>query len=199
MLKKLLMGGMAAGVMAVPLAGVAWADPMPNPSPTPMPNPSGQNPATANPGAVPESNAIPGAVPEANPTMPGMPGAMPEANPAMPAGAGSSAQGPTCVVSANAPAPTVNNAAQGAPVTWLQVATLEGSVASQLGMPAAPTQMMKVFCAPVGSLSGAAEQPTGLSNPGQPTGMSNPGQPNPAQNPVQPGQTGPQNPMPGQQ
>ena len=162
MLKKLLMGGLAAGAMAVPLAGVAWADPLPNPNPPPMPNPSDQNPA------------------------------VPQANPATPAVAGSNGQGPTCVVSANAPAqgpaPAVNNPVQGAPgTTWLQVATLEGSVASDLGLPPAPGQTMKVFCAPVGSQSLAAEQPTGLANPGQM---------NPVQN--QPGQTGPQNPVPPQ-
>jgi hypothetical protein len=167
------MGGLAAGAMTVPLAGVAWADPVPNPNPPPMPNPSGQNPADLNPAAVPL------------------------ANPATPALAGPNGQGPTCVVSANAPAqrpsPTVNSPVQEAPgTTWLQVATLEGLVASDLGLPAAPPgQTMKVFCAPVGS-SLAAEQPTGLVNPSQT---------NPAQNPVQnqPGQTGPQTPVPGQQ
>jgi hypothetical protein len=173
MLKKLLMGGLAAGAMAVPLAGVAWAEPLPIPNPPPMPNPSGQNPANSDPATVPQ------------------------ASPAMPAVAGSDGQGPSCVVSANAPAqgpsPTVNNPVQGAPgSTWLQVATLEGSVASDLGLPPVPGQTMKVFCAPVGSQNLAAEQPTGLVNPGQT---------NPAQNPVQnqPGQTGPQNPVPGQQ
>jgi hypothetical protein len=177
MLKKLLMGGVAAGAMAVPLAGAAWADPVPTPNPVPMPNPSGQNPANPEPAAVPE------------------------ANPAAPAIAGSNGQGPTCVVSANAPAqgpsPTVNNPLQGAQgSTWVQVATLEGSVASDLGLPPAPGQMMKVFCTPAGSQM-TAEQPTGLVNPGQ----TNPGQTNPAQNPVQnqPGQTGPQNLVPGQQ
>ena len=168
MLKKLLMGGLAAGAMAVPLAGVAWADPLPTPNPPPMPNPSGQNPANPNPVAVPQ------------------------ANPTTPAGAGTNGQGPTCVVSANAPAQgptaTVNNPVQGAPgMTWLQVATLEGSVASNLGLPPAPGQTMKVFCAPVGSQSLAAEQPTGQVNPGQM---------NPVEN--QPGQTGPQTPVPGQ-
>ena len=178
MLKKLLMGSLAASAMAVPLAGVAWADPLPNPNPPPVPNANGQNPADPNPAAVPQANGL-GLV-----------------NPATPAITGSNGQGPTCVVSANTPAqgtsPTVNNPVQGAPgATWLQVATLEGSVASDLGLPPAPGQTMKVFCAPVGSQN-LAEQPTGLENPGQT---------NPVQNPVQnqPGETGLQNPVPGQQ
>jgi hypothetical protein len=112
-------------------------------------------------------------------------------NPANPAVAGSNGQAPTCVVSANTPpqagSGTVNNPVQGAPAaTWREVATLQGSAASDLGLPAGQT--MKVFCAPAGTPN-LAEQPVGLQNPGQT---------NPATNPVQnqPGQTGPQNPAP---
>jgi hypothetical protein len=74
-------------------------------------------------------------------------------------------------------------------MTWRQVATLDGSIASDLGLP--PGQTMNVFCAPVGTQNLPAEQPIGLENPGQ----TSPGQ-NAVQN--QPGQTGPQIPVPGQ-
>ncbi len=169
MLKKLLTGGLAAGAMAVPLAGLAWADPVPNPTP-PAPGVNGQGP-----------------------TMPGQP-AVPSSN----------GQNPTCIVSANTPAPLPS--APGASVQgaansdWQQVATLQGSVASNLGLP--PGQVVKVFCAPAG-VQNPQGQPTGFENGGQP-GTQLPGQPG-AQNPWQPGQqpsaeqTGPQNPAPGQQ
>ena len=164
MLKKLLTGGLAACTMAVPLAAVASADPSPTPNPPAMPNVNSQNPTNPNPGAVPGANG-PGPV-----------------SPAAPAAAGPNGQTPTCVVSANTPA-------QGPPgTTWRQVATLQGSVASGLGLP--PGQTMNVFCAPVGAPN-LAEQPVGSANPGQATPA-----PNPVQN--QPGQTGPQNPPPGQ-
>jgi hypothetical protein len=163
MLKKLLTGVLAAGAMAVPLAAAAWADPSPNPNPP--------------------------AVPEANDQGP--------ANPATPAVPSSNGQGPVCVVAANPPAPwtSIQGAtAQGTSVqvtpgtTWQQVATLQGPVASDLGLPAG--QPMNVFCAPTGS----------QTTQGQPTGYQ-PGQPNPAQAPLPnpPGQIGPQNPAPGQQ
>ena len=185
MLKKLLTGALAAGAMAVPLAAVAWADPTPNPNPPAAPTANDQGPA----------------------------------NPATPTVPSSNGQGPICVVAANPPAPgtSIQGAtAQGTPVqvapgaTWQQVATLQGPVASDLGVPAG--QPMNVFCAPTGSQNPQG-QPTGyqpgqpnpaqapLQNPqGQPTGnqpdQTNPGQA-PSQNP--PGQTGPQNPAPGQQ
>lgn len=178
MLKKLLMGSLAAGAMAVSLAGAAWADPLPSPNPPPVPNPNGQNPASPGPAAAPQANGLGPVNPAATPAI-----------------AGSNGQGPTCVVSATTPAQgtsaTVNNPGQGAPATpWRQVATLEGSVASDLGLP--PGQTMKVFCAPAGTPN-LAEQPT--------TGLGNSGQTNPAQNPVQnqPGQTGVQIPVQGQQ
>jgi hypothetical protein len=163
MLKKLLTGVLAAGAMAVPFAAAAWADPSPNPNPPAAPEANDQGPA----------------------------------NPATPAVPSSNGQGPICVVAANPPAPgtSIQGAtAQGTSVqvtpgtTWQQVATLHGSVASDLGLPAG--QPMNVFCAPTGS-----------QNPqGQPTGYQ-PGQTNPEQAPLQnpPGQTGPQNPAPGQQ
>jgi hypothetical protein len=172
MLKKLLTGTLAAGAVAVPLAAVAWADPPPNPNPPAVPASNGQGPA----------------------------------NLATPAVAGPNGQAPVCVVSANAPAPetSVQGTAQGtSPVTnaqgpgtttWRQVATLQGSDATDLGLPAG--QPMKVFCAPAGTQNPQG-QPAGAEIPGQP----NVGQPNPAQNPVQnqPGQPGTQNSVPGQQ
>jgi hypothetical protein len=193
MLKKLLTGVLAAGAMAVPLAAVAWADPMPSPNP---------------PGG-----------PVANDQGPGNP-----ANPAAPAVPSSYGQGPICVVGANPPAPgtSIQGAtAQGTPAevapgaTWQQVATLQGPAASNLGVPAG--QPMNVFCAPTGSQNPQGQPigyPPGLpipgqTNPGQapaqnpqsePAGYQ-PGQTNPGQAPAQnaPGQTGPQNPVPGQQ
>jgi hypothetical protein len=165
MLKKLLTGSLAAGALAVPLAGVAWADPVPSPNPPTVPNTAPANPA--NPAAVPEANGQ---------------------NPANPAAPGANGQAPTCVVSANIPA-------QGTPGTWRQVATLQGSTASDLGLPAG--QNMKVFCAPMGTQN-TAEQPASLSNPSQ-TSPGQPGAPAPAPLQTQPGQPGPQNPMPGTQ
>ena len=105
-------------------------------------------------------------------------------------------------VAATAPAPGTfiqGVTAQGTSVqvtpgaTWQQVATLQGPVASDLGLPAG--QPMNVFCAPTGSQNPQG-QPTSYQ-PGQP----NPGQTNPAQAPLPnpPGQIGPQNPAPGQQ
>ena len=158
MLKKLLTGALAAGAMAVPLAAVAWADPTPNPNPPAAPAANDQGPANPVTPVVPSSNG----------------------------------QGPICVVGTNPPAPGTfvqGTSAQVTPgTTWQQVATLQGTVASDLGLPAG--QPMNVFCAP-----------TGPQNPqGQPTGYQ-PGQTNPAQAPLEnpPGQTGPQNPAPGQQ
>lgn len=167
MLKKLLTGVVAAGAMAVPLATAAWADPPPNPNPPAVPGGNDQGPA----------------------------------NPAAPAVQGTNGQGPVCVVGVNPPAPgtAVQGAsAQGTPVQaapgamWQQVATLQGPVASDLGVPAG--QQMKVFCAPTGS-----QNPQGQPAGYQP-GQTNPGQTNPAQGGPQnaPGQTGPQNPAPGQ-
>ena len=123
MLKKFLMGSLAAGAMAVPLAGAAWRNPLPNPNPPPVPNPNGQNPAIPGPAAVPQANGLGPVNPAATPAI-----------------AGSNGQGPTCVVSATTPAQgtlaTVNNPGQGAPATpWRQVATLEGSVASEGCLP----------------------------------------------------------------
>lgn len=156
MLKKLLTGGLAAGALAVPLAGLAWADPAPNPAP-PVPGANGQ-PASANE--------------------------------------------PTCVVSQNTPvqAPAGANTAPGSSA-WHQVATLQGSVASDLGLP--PGQTVKVYCAPGGAAPAA--QPTGYGNTAQQP-IGTPGQPGtpPAeqgspQNPAAPGQpSAPQNPAPGQ-
>jgi hypothetical protein len=168
MLKKLLTGGLAAGAMAVPFAGLAWADPAPNPTPPPVPSANG--PANPNPPAVPDANPQ-------GPTTPAL---------AVPA---SNGQGPTCVVSANAPA-------QGTSGTdWRQVATLQNSVASDLGLP--PGQVVKVFCTPA-NVQNPQQQPAGFENPG-PTGTQNPEQPG-APNPLPPaGQTGPQNPAPVQQ
>jgi hypothetical protein len=168
MLKKLLTGVLAASAMAVPLAAAAWADPSPNPNPPAAPEANDQGPA----------------------------------NPAAPAVPSSNGQGPVCVVAANPPAPGTliqGVTAQGTSVqvtpgaTWQQVATLQGPVASDLGLPAGQTT--NVFCAPTGSQNPAG-QPTGYQ-PGQ----TNPGQTNPAQGPLQnpPGQTGPQNPAPGPQ
>jgi len=108
-------------------------------------------------------------------------------------------KGPVCVVAANPPAPGTSiqgTTAQGTSVqvtpgtTWQQVATLQGPVASDLGLPAGQT--MNVFCAPTGSQNPQG-QPTGYQ-PGQ----TNLGQTNPAQAPLQ-NPTGPQNPAPGQQ
>jgi hypothetical protein len=168
MLKKLLTGVLAAGAMAVPLAAAAWADPSPNPNPPAAPEANDQGPA----------------------------------NPATPAVPSSNGQDPVCVVAATPPAPGTfiqGVTAQGTSVqvtpgaTWQQVATLQGPIASDLGLPAG--QPMNVFCAPTGSQNPQG-QPTGYQ-PGQ----TNPGQTNPAQAPLQnpPGQTGPQNPAPGQQ
>jgi hypothetical protein len=165
MLKKVLTGALSASAMALPLAGLAWADPPPGPNPPTVPNANGQNPANPNPPAVPTGNGQ-------NP-----------ANTATPMVAGSGGQSPSCVVSAGTPV-------QGPPgTTWVQVATLDGSVASELGLTSGQT--MSVFCAPVGSPN-VAERPTALGNPGQ----TNPQQ-SPAQN--QPPPTGPQNAVPGQQ
>ena len=160
--KKLLTGVLAAGAMAVPLAGVAWADPAPNP----------------NPPAVPESNY------------------QGPANPASPVAPVSTGEGPICVVAANPPASgsSVQGAtAQGttgevAPgTTWRQVATLQGSVATDLGVPAG--QPMNVYCVPAGSPNAQ----------GQPASAETPGQTNSGQvSPVQPGSTGSQNPTTGQ-
>ena len=162
MLKKLLTGVLAAGAMAVPLAAAAWADPAPNPNPPAAPGANDQGPA----------------------------------NPAAPVVPSSNGQGPVCVVAANPPAPGTSipgvtaqgTSAQVPPGTaWQQVATLQGPIASDLGLPAG--QPANVFCAPTGS-----------PNPlGQPAGYQ--GQTNPVQAPLQnpPGQTGPQNPAPGQQ
>jgi hypothetical protein len=173
MLKKLLTGVLAASAMAVPLAAAAWADPSPNPNPPAAPQANDQGPA----------------------------------NPATPAVPSSNGQGPVCVVAANPPAPwtSIQGAtAQGTSVqvtpgtTWQQVATLQGPVASDLGLPAGQT--MSVFCAPTGSQNPQG-QPTGYQ-PGQTNpGQTNPGQTNPAQAPFPnpPGQTGPQSPAPGQQ
>lgn len=159
MLKQLLTGGLAASALAVPLSAVAWADPSPVPNPPTMPNAGGQNPPGANPSAAPAA------------------GGQGSTNPAAPAVPGSNVQSAACVASANSPA-------QGPPGTmWVQVATLDSSAASQLGLP--PGQTMNVFCAPVGSRN-VAERPTAPANQGQ----TNPPQ-NPPQN--QPGQTGPQN------
>jgi hypothetical protein len=175
MLKKMLTGALAASAMAVPLAAVAWADPPPNPNPPAVPNPLNPNPP-----ATPESYGQ---------------GPM---NPATPAVSGPNGQGPTCVVSANPPAQGATaqgtsaegTSAEGTPATtWRQVATLQGSVASDLGLPSGQT--MKVFCAPAGT-----------PNPqGQPASLQTPGQTNPAQTPVQNqlGPVGPQNTAPGQQ
>ena len=118
---------------------------------------------------------------------------------ATPAVLGPNGQGPVCVVAANSPAPGTfiqGATAQGTSVqvtpgtTWQQVATLQGPVASNLGLPAGQT--MNVFCAPTGSQNPQG-QPTGYQ-PGQ----TNLGQTNPAQAPLQ-NPTGPQNPAPGQQ
>lgn len=169
MLKKLLTGVVAASAMAVPLATAAWADPAPNPNPPAVPGGNDQGPA----------------------------------NPAAPAAQGSNGQGPVCVVGANPPAPGTpvqGASAQGTPLqvapgaTWQQVATLQGPVASDLGLPAG--QQTKVFCAPAGSSQNPQGQPAGYQ-PGQ----TNPGQTNPAQGQQQnpPGQTGPENPAPAQQ
>jgi hypothetical protein len=171
-LKKLLTGGLAAGAMTVPLAGLAWADPTPNPNPPAVPGANGQGLVNANPPAAPEANGQ-------GPTIAGAP--------AVP---GSNEQGPTCVVSTNTPA-------QAAPGTdWRQVATLQGSVASDLGLP--PGQVVNVFCTPTGAQNPSTTQPAGLANPGQP-GTENPGQPGPLNPPPPQGQTGPQNPAAGQQ
>jgi hypothetical protein len=168
MLKKLLTGVVAAGAMAVPLAAVAGADPTPAPNPPAVPGTNAENPA--NPPAAPQANGAPGAP-------------------------GTNAQSPVCVVSANTPAqgtPAQGMPAQGTPAStttnWRQVATLQGSMASDLGLPAG--QPMKVFCAPAGSQNPAQ------NSQGQPAGLQTPGQPNPPLN--QPGQPAPQNPMPGQ-
>jgi hypothetical protein len=176
MLKKMLTGVLAAGALAVPLAAVASADPTPNPNPPAVPESNGQSPT--------------------NPATPGVPG--------------SNGQGPICVVSANTPTQgttTQGMTAQGttsqgttAQTSWRQVATLQGSVASDLGLPAG--QPMKVFCAPAGS-----QNPQGQPASAENAGQTNTGPINPAMNPAQnlPGQTGPtgptgpQNPVPGQQ
>jgi hypothetical protein len=173
MLKKMLTGVLAAGAMAVPLAGVAWADPAPNPNPPAAPESTDQGPA----------------------------------NPAAPAGM--SAGSPVCVVAANPQAAGAQGGPQAAPgATWHQIASLQGSVASDLGVPAG--QPMSVFCAPTSSQS-PQNQPTGYL-PGQPNqGMPNQGMPNQGQpiqgqpnqaplqqNPQPQGQTEPQNPAPGQ-
>jgi hypothetical protein len=149
MLKKLLTGGLAAGAIGIPFAGVAWADPPVNPGPP----------------AVPDSNAQGSAVP-----------AQPAAVPA------SNGQGPSCIVSANAPAEAAPGT-QAAGTQWRQVATLQGSDATDLGLP--PGQVVKVFCAPAGTQTPSA-QATGVENPGQipqaqPAGVQNPGQIPPAQ------------------
>lgn len=168
MLTKLLTGGLAAGAIAVPLAGVAWADPPANPGPP--------------------------AVPGTNSPAPGGPAQTTPGQPAAPAANG---QDPTCVVSANNPAtnPT-NNGSTASTAQWTQVATLQGSVASNLGLPAG--QVAKVFCAPAGTPNpqgqptGATGAPNALGQPGgtetagqvppaQPAGVSNPGQVPPAQ------------------
>ncbi|MBV9088353.1 MAG: hypothetical protein JO044_00370 [Mycobacteriaceae bacterium] len=162
--------------MAVPLAGLAWADPAPNPTPPPATGANGQGSTNSNPSAVPDANPQ-------GPTTPGSP-AVPAAN----------GQGPTCVVGQNAPAPTPSaNGTQGPSGTadWRQVATLQGPVASDLGLP--PGQVVKVFCAPAGTPNPSV-QPTGFENSGQP------GQPGPQNPPLPPpAPTGPQNQAPGQQ
>jgi len=161
MLSKLLTGGLAAGAIAVPLAGVAWADPPANPGPPSVPGYT--SPA---PGAPAQGPAAPGQqAPAAN------------------------GQGPTCIVGANAPenGPGVTGA------QWQQVATLQGPVASQLGLPAG--EVAKVFCTPAGTPNPQGQpagvenpnplsQPAGVDNPttpGQPSGTENPGQNPPAQ------------------
>lgn len=158
MLKKLLTGVLTAGAMAVPLAAAAWADPAPNPNP-------------------PANDQGP-------------------ANPAAPAAPASNGQGPVCVVAATPPAPGTSiqgTTAQGASAqvppgaAWQQVATLQGPVASDLGLPAG--QPMNVFCAPTGSQN-PQSQPAGYQ-PGQPNPQA------PAQNPAE--QPGSQNPAPDQQ
>jgi len=163
MLKKLLTGGLAAGAMAVPLAGLAWADPVPNPTP-PVPGANAQGPAAQGPAAS-------------------------GANPA---------SEPTCVVSQNTPvqAPAGNSTSPAG--EWRQVATLQGSVASDLGMP--PGQTVKVFCAPASTQNPGA-QPTGFGLPGQqgapgteqgaPQNPLIPGQPPAPQNPLIPGMPAP--------
>jgi hypothetical protein len=164
MLKKLLTGVLAASTVAVPLATVAWAEPSPTPSPPAVPGANGQNPANANAPAAPEAN---GQVPSAN------------------------GQNPVCVVSANMPTEGIppTPTTTGTPAAaWRQVATLQGSVASDLGLPAG--QPMKVFCAP------ASSQNPSPNPQGQPASAQNPGQTNPAVS--LPGQTGPQNPTPGE-
>jgi hypothetical protein len=182
MLKKSLTGVLAAGAMAVPLAAAAWADPAPNPNPPAPPGANAQGPV----------------------------------NPAMPAVPSSNGQGPVCVVGANPPAPGTFQGvtAQGTSVqvppgtTWQQVTTLQGPVASDLGLPAG--QPANVFCASTGSpnpLGQPAGYQPGQTNPGQAPlqnpapGQQNLGQTNPAEAPLQnpPGQTGPQNPAPGEQ
>ena len=167
MLKKSLTGLVAASALAVPLAAVAWADPTPTPTPPALPGTTGQNPAA----------------PEANGQGP--------LNPPAPGAPGSNGPAPVCVVSATTPtAPqTQGIPAQGAPSTtkWLPVATLQGSVASDLGLPSGTP--VKVFCAPAGTPNPQG-QPANAEIPGQP----NFGQPNPALYPVsnpplnQPGQ-----------
>jgi hypothetical protein len=161
MLKKLLTGALAASAMAVPLAGVVAADPSTSPNPPAAPNANAQNLVNPNGPAAPASGQGP-------------------ANAAAPAVTGP--QTPACVVSANTPA-------QGPPgTTWLQVTTLQGSLASELGL--SPGQTMSVYCAPAGAPN-VAEQPTGVGNPGQT---------NPQQNAVQnqPGRQGLQNTSPDQ-
>jgi hypothetical protein len=183
MLKKSLTGLLAASAISIPLAAVAWADPTPNP----------------NPPAVPQANGQPG-----NPNAPATPEAYGQnpANPTAPAAPGGNGAGPVCVVSANVPTQGIGaqgTANQGASSdTWRQVATLQGSVATQLGLNGG--QPMKVFCAPAGT-ENPQGQPVSVENPGQPTIGQIPAQnplpgqpPAPGQNPL-PGQ----NPMPGQQ
>ena len=160
MLKKLLTGGLAAGAMAVPLAGLAWADPVPNPTP-PVPGANAQSPASGP--AVPAANG---------------------ANPA---------NEPTCVVSQNTPVQAPAGSSTSPAGEWRQVATLQGSVATDLGLP--PGQNVKVYCAPASAQNPAA-QPTGFGLPGQ-QGMPGTEQGAPQQNPLIPGQPAP-NPAPGQ-
>jgi len=165
MLKKLLTGGMAAGAIGIPFAGVAWADPPVNPGPPAVPDSNAQGSAVpGQPAAVPASNGQ-------GPATPGQPG-VPAAN----------GQGPSCIVSANAPAEAAPGT-QAAGTQWRQVATLQGSDATDLGLP--PGQVVKVFCAPAGTQTPSA-QATGVENPGQipqaqPAGVQNPGQIPPAQ------------------
>ena len=164
MLKRTLTGLVAATAMAVPLAAVAWADPSPTPIPPAGPGANGQAPTNS-------------------------------ASPAAPAANGGN---PVCVVSANTPSTSMQGtsgpggpAQQGNPgTTWHQVATLQGSMATQIGLPAGG-QQMKVFCAPPGT-----ENPQGqpVSYPGQ---QGQPGAPGAPGTPGAPGAPGAQN-VPGQ-